>query len=152
MTLLWILLIPFIGGLLCWQMERLGGQFVRWVALLSMSASLLLSCAIWLSGDFSLATTGLDSAGVSGAASAWAAEWRLPWIPRFGISLHLAVDGLSLLMVILTCFIGVLAILCSWKEIVQRIGFFHLNLLWILGGVLGSLWRWTCSSSSSSGR
>jgi len=31
----------------------------------------------------------------------------------------------------------VLAILCSWKEIVQRIGFFHLNLLWILGGVLG---------------
>ena len=40
-------------------------------------------------------------------------------------------------MVILTCFIGVLAILCSWKEIVQRIGFFHLNLLWILGGVLG---------------
>ncbi|MCF5765572.1 hypothetical protein K3H47_16690, partial [Aeromonas veronii] len=30
------------------------------------------------------------------------------------------------LMVILTCFIGVLAILCSWKEIVQRIGFFHL--------------------------
>ncbi|MGL5323497.1 MAG: NADH-quinone oxidoreductase subunit M [Aeromonas sp.] len=137
MTLLWILLIPFIGGLLCWQMERLGGQFVRWVALLSMSASLLLSCAIWLSGDFSLATTGLDSAGVTGTASAWAAEWRLPWIPRFGISLHLAVDGLSLLMVMLTCFIGVLAILCSWKEIVQRIGFFHLNLLWILGGVLG---------------
>ncbi|MCD8561052.1 MAG: hypothetical protein LRY75_20030 [Shewanella xiamenensis] len=40
-------------------------------------------------------------------------------------------------MVILTSFIGVLAILCSWKEIVQRIGFFHLNLLWILGGVLG---------------
>ena len=36
-TLLWILLIPFIGGLLCWQMERLGGQFVRWVALASMS-------------------------------------------------------------------------------------------------------------------
>ncbi|MGL5977334.1 MAG: proton-conducting transporter membrane subunit, partial [Aeromonas sobria] len=137
MTLLWILLIPFIGGLLCWQMERLGGQFVRWVALISMSASLLLSCAIWLGSDFSLATTGLDSAGVTGAASTWAAEWRLPWIPRFGISLHLAVDGLSLLMVMLTCFIGVLAILCSWKEIVQRIGFFHLNLLWILGGVLG---------------
>ncbi|MGL4468579.1 MAG: NADH-quinone oxidoreductase subunit M, partial [Aeromonas hydrophila] len=134
MTLLWILLIPFIGGLLCWQMERLGGQFVRWIALLSMSLSLLLACAIWLSGDFSLAATGLDNTG-SSAAAPWIAEWRQPWIPRFGISLHLAVDGLSLLMVILTCFIGVLAVLCSWKEIVQRIGFFHLNLLWILGGV-----------------
>ncbi|CAM3799888.1 NADH-quinone oxidoreductase subunit M [Aeromonas bestiarum] len=129
MTLLWILLIPFIGGLLCWQTERFGEYFVRWVALLSMSACLLLSGAIWWSGDFSLAT----QTGVS----AWAAELQLPWIPRFGISLHLAVDGLSLLMVMLTCFIGVLAILCSWKEIVQRIGFFHLNLLWILGGVLG---------------
>jgi NADH-quinone oxidoreductase subunit M len=127
-TLLWILLIPFIGGLLCWQMERLGGQFVRWVALASMSACLVLSCAIWLGGDFTLANPGLP---------VWAAEWQQPWIPRFGISLHLAVDGLSLLMVILTSFIGVLAILCSWKEIVQRIGFFHLNLLWILGGVLG---------------
>ena len=59
MTLLWILLIPFIGGLLCWQMERLGGQFVRWVALLSMSACLVLSGAIWLGGDFSLASPGL---------------------------------------------------------------------------------------------
>ena len=129
MTLLWILLIPFIGGLLCWQMERLGEQFVRWVALLSMSACLLLSCAIWWSGDFTL----INQTGVP----VWAAELQLPWIPRFGISLHLAVDGLSLLMVMLTCFIGVLAILCSWKEIVQRISFFHLNLLWILGGVLG---------------
>ncbi|MBW3731710.1 NADH-quinone oxidoreductase subunit M [Aeromonas dhakensis] len=129
MTLLWILLIPFIGGLLCWQTERFGEYFVRWVALLSMSACLLLACAIWWSGDFTLSA--------QGGVSAWVAELQLPWIPRFGISLHLAVDGLSLLMVILTCFIGVLAILCSWKEIVQRIGFFHLNLLWILGGVLG---------------
>ncbi len=88
----------------------------------------VLSGAIWLGGDFSLASPGLP---------VWAAEWQQPWIPRFGISLHLAVDGLSLLMVMLTSFIGVLAILCSWKEIVQRIGFFHLNLLWILGGVLG---------------
>ncbi|MBN0134149.1 NADH-quinone oxidoreductase subunit M, partial [Pseudomonas aeruginosa] len=25
----------------------------------------------------------------------------------------------------------------SWNEIQRRIGFFHLNLLWILGGVIG---------------
>lgn len=73
MTLLWILLIPFIGGLLCWQMERLGEQFVRWVALLSMSACLLLSCAIWWSGDFTL----INQTGVP----VWAAELQLPWIP-----------------------------------------------------------------------
>lgn len=38
-------------------------------------------------------------------------------IPRFGISIHLAIDGLSLLMVVLTGLLGVLAVLCSWREI-----------------------------------
>lgn len=57
--------------------------------------------------------------------------------PRFGISIHLALDGLSLLMVVLTGLLGVLAILCSWREIQKYQGFFHLNLLWILGGVIG---------------
>lgn len=57
--------------------------------------------------------------------------------PRFGISIHLAIDGLSLLMVVLTGLLGVLAVLCSWKEIEKYQGFFHLNLMWITGGVIG---------------
>ena len=56
---------------------------------------------------------------------------------RFGISVHLALDGLSLLMIMLTGLLGVLSVLCSWKEIQRHVGFFHLNLLWILGGVIG---------------
>jgi NADH-quinone oxidoreductase subunit M len=35
----------------------------------------------------------------------------------FGINIHLAVDGLSLLMVGLTALLGVLAVGCSWGEI-----------------------------------
>jgi len=54
-----------------------------------------------------------------------------------GISFHLAIDGLSLLMVVLTALLGVLAVGCSWGEIKKRVGFFHLNLLWSLGGVIG---------------
>ncbi|KSB85778.1 hypothetical protein LFZ31_26095, partial [Salmonella enterica subsp. enterica serovar Newport str. S09097] len=37
----------------------------------------------------------------------WQSEFVLPWIPRFGISIHLALDGLSLLMVVLTGLLGV---------------------------------------------
>ena len=126
--LLWILLTPFIGGLLCWQSERLSMQTPRWIALLSMLLTLSISILLWLQGDFSLSQQGIP---------AWSAECNLPWIPRFGISFHLAVDGLSLLVVLLTGFLGVMAVLCSWREIGQRTGFFHLNLLWILGGVIG---------------
>jgi len=127
-TLLWILLTPFVGGLLCWQTERQGSQLPRWIALLSMLTVLLLSIGLWWQDDFSLSAQGVP---------AWTAEFLVPWIPRFGISIHLAIDGLSLLMVMLTGFLGVMAVLCSWSEIAQRIGFFHLNLLWILGGVIG---------------
>lgn len=133
MTLLWILLIPFIGGLLCWQADRLGAQAPRWIALAAMALTLALSLLLWQQADFAITDAARSAVGLP----QWQHELRLAWMPRFGIDFHLAVDGLSLLMVVLTSFIGVLAILCSWKEILKRTAFFHLNLLWILGGVLG---------------
>jgi NADH-quinone oxidoreductase subunit M len=129
MLLPWLILIPFIGGLLCWQSERFGSKVPRWIALLSMGLTLVLSLYLWLQGGYSLV-------GAQGLPQ-WQAEYSRPWIPRFGISFHLALDGLSLLMVVLTAFLGVLAILCSWREEQRYQGFFHLNLLWILGGVIG---------------
>ena len=48
------------------------------------------------------------------SAPTWAAEFYLPWIKTLGINIHLAVDGLSLLMVGLTALLGVLAVGCSW--------------------------------------
>ncbi|MDV7211504.1 NADH-quinone oxidoreductase subunit M [Azotobacter beijerinckii] len=130
MILPWLILIPFIGGLLCWQGERYGATLPRWIALLTMSLLLVLGLWLWATGDFTLAPA-------PGAAPVWAAEFRLGWIERFGIELHLALDGLSMLMVVLTGLLGVLSVLCSWKEIQHRVGFFHLNLMWILGGVIG---------------
>ena len=58
-------------------------------------------------------------------------------MPRFGIHFHLGVDGLSLLLLALTFFLGVMSVLCSWTEIREHIGFFHLNLMWILAGIAG---------------
>ncbi|MGM8851899.1 NADH-quinone oxidoreductase subunit M [Salinicola halophyticus] len=129
MTLVWLILIPFIGGLLCWQAERFGDQAPRWIALGTMLLELLLVLGLWIGSDFSLPA--------EGATAAWTLEWQADWIPRFGIQVHLAIDGLSLLMIALTGLLGAMAVICSWKEIVLRVGFFHLNLLWILGGVVG---------------
>jgi NADH-quinone oxidoreductase subunit M len=67
----------------------------------------------------------------------WMIEFMASWIPGFGIGIHLALDGLSLLMLILTFFIGILAVLISWKEITVNTGFFHFNILWILSGIAG---------------
>lgn len=127
MLLPWLILILFIGGLLCWQCERFGTRVPRWIALIAMGLTLALSLLLWQQGRYTLAQ-GLPQ---------WQVEYLFPWIPRFGISIHLALDGLSLLMIVLTGLLGMLAILCSWCEIQRYQGFFHLNLLWILGGVIG---------------
>ena len=121
MLLPWLILIPFIGGFLCWQTERFGVKVPRWIALITMGLTLALSLQLWLQGGYSLT----QSAGIP----QWQSEFDMPWIPRFGISIHLAIDGLSLLMVVLTGLLGVLAVLCSWKEIEKYQGFFHLHAM-----------------------
>jgi len=126
--LVWLIVIPFLGGLLCWYSDRWGKQTPRWIALATMLFVLVISLWLWVTGDFALPAKG---------QSQWLLEWRVDWIPRFGIQIHLALDGLSLILVALTGFLGALAVLCSWQEVGDRIGFFHLNLLWILGGVVG---------------
>ena len=42
---------------------------------------------------------------------------RFDWIPSWGIQYFLAVDGLSILMVLLTSFISMLAIASTWNAI-----------------------------------
>jgi NADH-quinone oxidoreductase subunit M len=67
----------------------------------------------------------------------WLIDFKIDWISEFGISLHLALDGLSLVMLLLTFFLGIISIIISWKEINSKVGFFHFNLLLILAGIVG---------------
>ena len=128
--LTWLILIPFIGGFLSWLAEYFGSRAPRWIALVTMFVLFALTLQLWLTHDYSLAN-------ITAGKSVWADEFQMNWIPRFGVSFHLALDGLSLLMLLLTAFLGMLAVVCSWSEVQRKIGFFHLNLLWIIGAVVG---------------
>ncbi len=129
-----LIAIPFIAGLLCWLVERFNKRLPRWIALIGMTLTFVLSLVLWQLGDFS----GMSEQVIAPqSAVPWVAQFNVPWIPSFGISFHLALDGLSLLMIALTGLLGVAAVACSWNEIQRRVGFFHLNLLWSLGGVIG---------------
>ncbi|MGB1581247.1 MAG: complex I subunit 4 family protein [Nevskiales bacterium] len=121
MILLSLLLLPLLAGALC----LLAGQWARWLALLCMTACLLLGLQL------------LDGAQQASAASPWIAEFAVDWIRRLGIRFHLAVDGLSLLLILLTALSGLVAVAASWKEIENRAGLFYANLLWTLAGVMG---------------
>ena len=52
-----------------------------------------------------------------GSLSTMQFEERIPWLADLGISYHLGVDGLSLLLVLLTTFLFPITVLCSWNAI-----------------------------------
>jgi len=129
MTALLLVLIPIAGGVAAWLGERRGASWPRRIALAVLTLELLWLIGIWLAHPV---------APTAGAGSeAWISRLQWDWIPRFGISLHLGLDGLSLLFCVLALLLGIAAVAVSADEIRERTGFFHLNILWTLAGTLG---------------
>ncbi len=121
MMLAWLVALPVLGGFLAWHAQRWHADAPRYVALVVLAVDLALTLFL----------------GSQGAGEPWLASLRLPWIPQLGISFRLDMDGLSLVLILLTLGLGLVAVITSWTEIVERIGLFHLNLLLTLAGVLG---------------
>ena len=122
MILACLIIVAVIGGLLAWLAARRSTAAPRWISLLALAIDLVLAVSLSIQPSH---------------AGPWLAELSLPWIPQFGIRFHLAIDGLSLLLVLLTVLLGLMSVAASWTEIRERVGFFHLNLMWVLAGILG---------------
>ncbi len=63
---------------------------------------------------------------------------KMDWIPRFGISYALGVDGISLLLVLLTTFLTIIAIVSSLTSINTGKRGFYACLLFLETGVIGA--------------
>ncbi len=124
MVLIWLIGILLMAGVLAWLAARWSEQLPRWISLFAIAVDLVLTAHIW-------------AGKASGATKPWLAELDWNWVPSFGINFHLALDGLSFLMLMLTFFLGIMAVLASWMEIRERVGFFHFNLMWVLAGIVG---------------
>ncbi len=128
MILPWLIVWLLVGSLLAWLVGRRSPTATRWLALLFLVAHLAVVIVIWIQG---FQQGGLNRGG-------WLFEFDRPWIPSLGASLYLAMDGLSLLLVALVDLLGIMAIGASWTGIQERVGFFHFNLLWSLGALVGA--------------
>jgi NADH-quinone oxidoreductase subunit M len=122
MTLAYLLLVLIAGGVLSLLAGKVSTRAPHLV-----SAATLAICAVLVGG--------LLQAGPQ--ADGFYAELKAPWIPALGATLHLGLDGLSLLLVGLTLVVGALAVAAGWNEIHRRTGFFGFSLLWTLAGVVG---------------
>ncbi|MGH8229401.1 MAG: proton-conducting transporter membrane subunit, partial [Steroidobacteraceae bacterium] len=122
MTLGWIIFIPLIGALLAAPADRLHRDAPRWIALAALAAQLGLLLVIWIHGR---------------GGGPWLAGVDTRWIPQLGIDFRLRLDDLSLILLLLTIGLGAVSVVISWREIEERTGAFHANLLFTLAGVAG---------------
>ncbi len=116
-------LVPMVGGILLLGLDGQAGPRARRVALGFALAALALALLLW--GQFDAA---------SGSPQF---EERYTWIPTLAVEYHVAVDGLSLLMVLLSALIVPMAMLASWK-IQERVPLYFALLLFLQGGLFGT--------------
>jgi NADH-quinone oxidoreductase subunit M len=136
MILVWLMVILFAGGVGAWLAESSGAEHPRAVALAALLLDLFLVVLMLVAPD-SMGLGAVDTVAQLGQRGDWLVLFQADWIPRFGVSFLFGVDGLGLMLVALTVFLGLMALGAAWGEIHERSGFFYFNLLWTLAGVIG---------------
>lgn len=128
-----LIVLLLVAGAIAWWSESRSVNAPRWVAL----GALALVSLYLLGGVMQIPVQQFSLIPLADNPQTWLIYYQAEWIPRFGISFELAMDGLSLILVALTLLLGCVAVVSSWDEINFRPGFFQANLLWTLAGVVG---------------
>ena len=115
----WTIYLTFSGAVLLLFLPRV---FARWIALFTTLAGLGITLATFWYDDFDLAH--------------FKTIVRLPWFPALGMNYHLAVDGISLVLILVTGIAAVSAVLFSW-DVEERAKEFFFWLLLVVGGSYG---------------
>ncbi|MFH1687029.1 MAG: NADH-quinone oxidoreductase subunit M [bacterium] len=114
---------PSLGALLLLLIPKDRDDSVRSVTLIVAFITMLLSFLLW--GMFDPVASGMQF------------ELNVPWISAFGISYHLGIDGISLLLIALTTILTMLSVLASWKAITQGVKGFFISILLLETGMIG---------------
>src|SRR5919205_681083 len=67
----------------------------------------------------------------------WQAVVDLPWIPDWGARVTLGVDGISLVMIVMTSLLMPLAVYGSWSNVASKVRSYYGLLLILLSGMMG---------------
>jgi NADH-quinone oxidoreductase subunit M len=64
---------------------------------------------------------------------------KAKWFPEWGIEYFIGIDGISLLLVLLTTFLTVICILCSWNDIKIKVKEYYCSFLLLETAMIGTL-------------
>ena len=119
----WVLFTPLIGMLLLLLIPGSNKNLIRIWANLVGFIGFLVSIPL---------VTGFNNGKVG-----YQFYEHADWIPTIGATYTIGVDGISMLMVLLTTVMGFLSILCSWSAIQDRVKEYYAMFLLLQVGMLG---------------
>src|SRR5215211_5421988 len=119
-----ILFEPLLGAALILLISKQNENAIRWIANVTAFVGFVISIPLWFrfnaqSGEFQFVE-------------------RAPWIPSIGAEYFLGVDGLTVLLILLTTMMGSIAVLSSWTAITERVKEYYIFLLVLQTGMLGA--------------
>ena len=121
--LTYLILIPLIGSFLILFIKKEQANFVRYAALGISTIAFLLSLVIYFQFD--------------SANSDFQFIHKIQWIDGLNIHYHVGIDGMSMLLVLLTTFLTPLTLISSWSSIENKVKEFTFFFLMLEVGMLG---------------
>ena len=121
-----VIFLPAAGALLTLFLRR--ASSIRWTALATTTATFVLSLGLFVGYDPSVST-----ALAPQMADVWAG-----WVPgAYDVKYFVGIDGLSLLLVLLTTLLGPIVVLSSWTYIGEKHKGYYALLLLLQTGITG---------------
>src|SRR5512135_1777598 len=114
---------PILGVVLLMFLDRKNHQRLKTVTLGICLVEFVVSLPLWF---------GFDS-----TTAAMQFVERHSWLPTYGISYYVGIDGFSLLLIMLTTFLTPLCVLATWTDIQHRVKEFMICLLTLMAGMIG---------------
>jgi NADH-quinone oxidoreductase subunit M len=118
-----ITFLPLAGALALLLFPNGKGRAIAWFATLVALADFVLSVPLYFA--------------YNRASDAFQFTEDRSWIPSIGVRYMMGLDGISLLLVLLTTLLGVIAILSSWTAIQERQKEYYAFMLVLQTGMLG---------------
>jgi len=121
--LTYLLAVPIIGSMLLLFINKEKAQLIKYVGLIVSLIAFIISLIIYF--DF------------NDQSSEFQFVHKVNWISGLNISYHVGIDGLSMLLILLTTFLTPLTLISSWSSIKNKVKEFTFFMLFLELGMLG---------------
>ncbi len=117
------LLVPLVGAAIVGALDSEDTDRIRWAGLATSIVAFVVSIVMLL--QFDIGDGGFQL------------QENLRWIPTLGATYHLGVDGISLVLVLLTTFLTPLVLIASWDDVKERLKGYIVSFLVLEAAVIG---------------